>query len=514
MNACLLSSIRRQSVENPTANAVYDDGQYFSYIDLELSANRLANYLRNHKVEKNDIVILYLRRSCDVLISILATWKTGATYLCLDYETPSDRLISVIEECQPKCVVTEPALSINIPKILPTLTCQDNELFHCGDLFNTEQPQGEDIAYLISTSGSTGKPKNVLITHKNLANYIFWFNQHFEITQNDIFSFCSSPAFDFAVTCLHTPIVAGAQILITSESTLLDVAAYMDQLVTHRVTFVKWTPSYFKLLLSYVEKYKPDLSCLRYLMIAGEELLTSYLERWFKSYPSHTFINEYGPTETTVGITTHVITKPTLDKASKTVSIGQPIDNVSLYVVDANGRLLPQGEIGELWVGGTSVGAGYYKSSALTQKSFIKNPFSSEKSSTLYKTGDLVKQLPDGNYHYIARIDKQVKINGYRVEMSEVEHHLLQQTEVDQACILVEEDKEQGKYLVAYVVLTFDSFDQSIITKNISKHLPKFMLPKRYYIIDHVPLTANGKVDYAALVTQGVHPRVEEENVI
>lgn len=503
-----LSAIKAQFVRNPKAIAVCHDNQSFSYRDLETSANRLANYLRHHRVIQGDIVALYMRRSFDMLVAMLAVWKVGASYVSLDFETPSTRLVDIINQTRLKCIVTEPALLNALPQEFPLLTCQDYNLLNFDGHYASQSAKNEEqAAYLVFTSGSTGQPKGVLVTHGNLANYVFWFNKQFQITNQDVFNFNSSPAFDFAVTCTHAPLVAGAQVLITGEADVLDIETYCNQLVKHHVTFAKWTPSYFKILVNYVEKYKPDLSHLRYLMIAGEELLTNYVERWFAVYPSHTIINEYGPTETTVGIMTQVITKSNLNKQLKTVPIGLPIRNTSFYIVGSNCDLRPQGEVGELWIGGASVALGYYMAPQLTQTCFIENPFCNNKGDMLYKTGDLVKQLPDESYLYVGRIDNQVKINGYRVEISEIEHGLLQQPEVDHACVVVRENESCDRYLEAYIVLKpqIHSFNESELCKNMSQHLPQFMMPQRYHIIDHIPLTSNGKVDHCALLDKVKH---------
>lgn len=504
-NQSLLGVIKMHGLSSPESVAVCCGDENFSYGDLNNSAKRIADYLKRHEVCEGDRVVLHTRRSFDLLASMLAVWRCGAGYVCLDSETPALRLKAIIDELDPRCILTEPAFLNRFAENLLVLTYEDVELFACIPPRNDDQIKEDDqrIAYLIYTSGSTGQPKGVLITQANLANYVFWFNQQFEITAQDVFNFNTSPAFDFAVTCIHVPLAAGAKILITPETDVLDMAVYCRQLIEHGVTFVKWAPSYFKLLINYVERYKPDLSSLRYVMIAGEELLTAYLLRWFAIYPNHAVINEYGPTETTVGITTYLITKSSLNKDIKTVPIGFPVGNSTFYVVDEQGCILPQGGIGELWIGGASVGQGYYNAPQLTQSRFIGNPFSANPA-TLYRTGDFVKQLPDKSYLYIGRMDKQVKINGYRVDISEIEHCLLEQGEINHACVLVSEGEERDRYLEAYVVLEvgINAFKPSELRYKLSLQLPSFMLPKYFYPIDHIPLTANGKVDDRVLREQ------------
>ncbi|ACJ18543.1 amino acid adenylation domain-containing protein [Coxiella burnetii] len=496
-----LQAIQEQSIKNPDSIAVCHDDQSFSYRDLEKCANRLAHYLERHEVHQGEIVALYMRRSFDVLVGMLAVWKVGAAYLSLDFETPLARLKGIINQANPKCIVTEPALLNNLSTEIPLLTCHDLDYFKCDDEYHCHDERlYQEPAYLIYTSGSTGQPKGVLVNHANLSNYLFWFNEHFKITHQDIFIFNSSPAFDFAVTCIHAPLAAGARIVITSEADVLDIETYCHQLIENKVTFVKWTPSYFKFLVQYVEKKRPNFSSLRYLMIAGEELLTAYVERWYAVYPSHAIINEYGPTETTVGITTNLLTKSNLDRTLKTVPIGQAVRNSRLYVVDENNRPVEQGEVGELLIGGASVACGYYKAPELTRERFIKNPFSAE-DDILYRTGDLVKQLPDKSFLYLGRIDNQVKINGYRVELNEVEYCLLRQTSIEHAYILAKKHEDGHQSLEAYVVLKPQAtFNEAEIRNRLSQQLPQFMIPQHYYLIDRIPLTPNGKVDHSALV--------------
>lgn len=497
----VLHAIQKQMTKNPMATAVCYANRSYSYLDLEMASNQLANYLENYHVVEGDIIAFFMRRSFDVLVTMLGIWKVGASYLSLDFDTPLHRLKQLIFQAKPKCIVSEPSLINSLPQQIPILTRQDPEYLKCSTVYQ-KQPniRPDQPAYLIYTSGSTGQSKGVLVTQANLTNYLFWFNEHFQITDRDIFNFNSSPAFDFAVTCTFPPLLVGAQVLITSEVDILNIEEYCNQLIQHQVTFVKWTPSYFKFLVSYVEKSRPNFSNLRYLMVAGEELLTTYVERWFSIYPSHTIINEYGPTETTVGITTQLITKSNLNKQLKTIPIGYPVQNSILYVVDSNNHVVEKGEIGELLVGGSSVSLGYYNEPELTNTSFIKNPFGIE-NDILYRTGDLVRQLSDESYLYVGRIDHQIKINGYRVEPSEVEYYLLQYITIDQAYVVARKSKENYQFLEGYIVLKPKTqFDEAKIRAYLSQHLFHFMVPRNFYVIDQFPLTSNGKIDHRNLL--------------
>ncbi|MCH9770491.1 MAG: amino acid adenylation domain-containing protein, partial [Gammaproteobacteria bacterium] len=499
----ILSCIQEQSINCPDAIAVYCEDYTFTYKDLKISVDRLACYLHQSGVQEGDIAAFYMRRSFNTLIAILAIWKLDATYLAIDHHTPHERLDYILNEAKPSCIISEPALLNEINQTIPVLTLQDPAYLNCDPICTpTKKNTYKHPAYLIYTSGSTGQPKGVAITHANLANYVLWFNRHFKITSKDIFNFSSSPAFDFSITCTLTPLAAGASILITTESDMLDLDAYYQQLTKTKTTFVKWTPSYFKHLLEYAKKHHPDLSSFNYLMIAGEALPTIYVERWLELYPSHKIINEYGPTETTVGIMTQLVTKANFNKQYSTVPIGIGIDQASFYIIDNSNKLVEPGEIGELLIGGPSVAKGYYKQPSLTKKCFIKNLFSSN-NEILYRTGDLVQQLPDKSYLYIGRIDQQVKVNGYRVEPTEIEHAILQHSYVKNVCLIAENDDMGGKFLAAYLVLDKEKQLSDINLRTyLSKIIPDFMIPKYFIKVSHIPLTNNNKVDYVSLRLQ------------
>lgn len=506
-NTSLLDSIREQIRNKPDGIAVIQGHQIITYRDLAVRANCLACYLQNNQVKQGSSVVIFMRRSFEMLVAILAIWECGAAYLPIDPQTPLKRIKQIFDEAKPDCIVTESALLGKIKdQNIPALTLRDLAYFHYEqsvlDFSAPPKNYGKQLAYIIYTSGSTGTPKGVMVSQDNLKNHVAWLIECFQFSSKDVFSFNSPLAFDFSVPCMLAPLVVGATIVVTSESDTLALEYYCQQLVENRITFVKWTPSYFKLLVEYVEKHQPDLSSMRYLMVAGEELLTTYVERWLNVYPTHHIVNEYGPTETTVGITAHIVTKNTLDKNCTTVPIGKAVSNTELYILDAQKHPVKKGEVGELFIGGASVACGYYNRPDLTNDRFIDSPFSSVKKK-LYKTGDMVRQLPDGSYLYIGRIDQQVKINGYRIELHEIEYRLLQHGSVKQAAVTVTRDDEKNIFLVAYIVLKEkEILDQVNIRDYLSQHLPHYMIPQVYHVVSHIPLTANGKRDYSQLASQ------------
>jgi amino acid adenylation domain-containing protein len=495
----IISNILESITKYPSKVAIIYQGTPYTYHALDLYSNKIANYLSKNNVEHGSKVIFLMRRSFDMLATLLAIWKQGATYIPLDLKTPSMRIEQIINDIHPACIICDPSLLNKIihRKELPILTLKDPAFIECSENY-TLQVQAK-IAYMIYTSGSTGQPKGVMISHPNLVNHIFWLRDDFDFSSRDCFSFNSSMAFDFSVACTLLPLVVGATIVISTEIDMLDMAAYCQALEKYKVTFAKWTPSYLRLLTEYAEGHRPDLSSFRYIMIAGEEFLTSYAEKWFNLYPSHTLINEYGPTETTVGITTHTFTEATLNKKYHTVPIGKPAMNSTFYVVDSKNNLVKEGKIGELLIGGDSVGLGYYKQPNLNTARFIDHPFDN-KSGKLYRTGDLVKKLESGNYLYISRIDNQVKVNGFRIELSEIEHHILQNNAISHAKIIIEKGEFDYPQIHAYLVLKENASVQiDSLRKFLSERLPNFMIPGHFSFVNEIPVNKNGKVDYKAL---------------
>ena len=409
-NECLLEKIQEIIKNTPKAIAAIHEEEKLTYQQLGYNANRLSLYLKSQQVKKGSVVVLFMRRSPDVLVSILAIWQLGASYLPLDYETPKERIKKILKEVQPSCIISEPALLLKIPKEnIPVITLKDPEIDKISTVKNVStdltQSSSKDLAYIMYTSESTGNPKRVIISQTNLKNHIDWLIETFNFSNKDVFSWNSPVAFDFSVPCMLAPLIVGATIIISSESDIFAIERYCQQLITHQVSFVKWTPSYFRLLIEYARNNQLDLSSFRYLMVAGEPFLTTLAQNWFEIFPSHTLVSEYSPTETSVGITGYIFNHKTLNTQLNTVPIGKAVSNSDLYVVDAESSLLNPGKINELLIGSKSVGLGdlgYYqakeqaeiKSIDLTNEKFIGNCFS-KSSEKLYRTGDLVKCLKE-----------------------------------------------------------------------------------------------------------------------
>lgn len=485
--------------------AAYYDGVFFTFLELHQRAKLVARFLTSLQKNTDDKVIIFMHRSFDMLSAILGIWQTGAAYVPIDPDSPVTRISDILSNLDHCPIISDPNLLDQIPEenLIQAFTLNDviQEEISRPNKNLSKTKTKNSLAYIIYTSGSTGKPKGVMVTHNNVYNHLQWLTTTLQLSNRDCFSFNSSLAFDFSVATTLLPLSLGSKIVITREEDTLHINRYCEQLHSTGVTFVKWTPSYFKLILEYAEREKPNLSNLRFVMLAGEELLTCYVKRWFALYPDHTVINEYGPTETTVGITINVITKNTLNKSLATVPIGKPAINTDLYVINKQNNIVSNDQIGELVICGDSVTQGYYKQPKLTQKYFINNPIWPDKQRA-YKTGDLVKYLPNGDLVYVGRIDRQLKINGYRVEPTEIESCLLEHPEIEQIAIDTIKDPKGHVIIVGYYVLLKNSeLTSEKIRKYLSENLSAFMIPSELHRVEYIPLNRNKKIDYSLLET-------------
>lgn len=486
----IVDSIAAQGAVNHNAPAVCAKDATLTYGELESESNRLARRLLEIGAERETVVGIYLERSPAVAVGALGILKAGAAYLPLDPSYPPERISLILNDARVSIVVSTTEL---IPR-LPVAN---------GNVLDLADPQGllarcspdplpikvspEQLAYVIYTSGSTGRPKGVEIEHSNLLNLIHWHIDTFNVSRLDCATLLASPGFDASVWELWPYLYVGASLYIPDETTRLSPLSLRDWMVSQGITisFVP-TPLAEKLMLL---EWSADAP-LRTLLTGADVLHQT-------PQPGLPFklVNNYGPTECTVVATSGIVHSS--DSLGGLPSIGKAISNTQTYILDEN---LKQATSGELYIGGAGVGRGYLRDPELTAKKFIPNPFSNDPRSRLFKTGDSVRGLPDGRLEFLGRTDEQVKIRGFRVEPNEISMALCSHAAVESAVVIARKDDSDNNYLAAYLILKKDrQVKVAELRSHLQAHLPDYMVPLNFIVLDSFPLTANGKVDRNAL---------------
>jgi len=483
-----------QAATMPEAIAVVKDGQQLSYRELNERANQLAHYLKGCGVGPDTLVGLCLDRSLDMFVGLLGILKAGGAYVPLDPSYPDERLAFMLEDADISVLVTREAIAGRLVAAHEIeVICVDGDAAQLARESSTDLNTtitADNVAYVIYTSGSTGQPKGVQITHRSLLNLVHWYRQTFGLTASDRTAQFASPSFDVTIKEIWPPLTAGASVHIVDEGIRSVSRALRDWLVEHTITLIL-VPTIMAESLITLEW--PAETRLRFLLTGGDAL---------HHYPPaglpFTFINNYGPTEATVVATFERV--PPTPYADRLPSIGRPIANVQLYVLDEQLRQVPIGVAGELYIGGVGLAKGYLNRPELTAERFIANPFGSEEGSRLYKTGDLVSYLPDGRIEFRGRSDQQVKIRGYRIELNEIESVLDMHPSIESSSVVAREDVPGNRRLVAYLVLEHDAQPSATALRNdLLARLPDYMVPSAFVIVDSFPLNSGGKVDRAAL---------------
>ena len=483
--------VARQATETPDALAVADGTARLSYAELDARANRLAHQLVDLRVARGDLVACCIARSADLVVALLGILKAGAVYVPLDPSYPPLRLAGMLEDTGAQILIAAPAVVAELSPLPRGVRVLDVGGATAGD-GNPGDPDVEvsrgDLAYVIYTSGSTGTPKGVEVTHHGLRNLVGWHHRAFAVTAADRATQVSSPAFDAMGWEIWPYLTAGASVHVAGEEERVAPALMRDWLVERGITITFLpTPVAERILALEWPAHTP----LRVLLTGGDTLHV----RPASGLP-FAVVNNYGPTETTVVATSGVV--PAAD-SGKRPTIGRPIDNTEIHIVDEELRELGAGVAGELYIGGDGVARGYHGRADLTEQRFIPNPFDGGRS-RLYRTGDLAAWTADGEIEFLGRVDLQVKIRGFRIELDEIAHHLNRQPGVQVSAVAAREDESGEKQLIAYLVPGAGARpDAREIREALSKRLPDYMLPSVFVVLDSLPLTPNGKVDRAAL---------------
>ncbi|GIH28012.1 hypothetical protein Aph01nite_63220 [Acrocarpospora phusangensis] len=491
--------------ERRDGTAVVFEGEATGYARLHARANQIANRLRALGVGTESTVGVLLDRSPDLIATLLGVWQAGAAYVPMDPAFPAQRIADMLETAGTRLVVTEAAYAERFPGI-GVLDIADPSI---GAEAGT--PPGvpydlDRLAYLIFTSGSTGRPKGVQVTHRGLVNHVWWAVRELASRGDGGAPLLGSVAFDLVVPNLWAPLVAGQTVTVLPQD--VDMGELGPILArSGPFSFIKLTPGHLEVLGHQLDDEQAG-GLAEVIVVAGEALPGSLADRWLEILGPGRLINEYGPTEASVGTCVYPIT---VRQHHEVVPIGHPLPNMRMYVLDPAGKLVPAGVPGELYVGGVGVSRGYMNRPDLTAERFVE--FEGER---VYRTGDRVHWLPDGNVAFLGRFDDQVKIRGYRIELDEVRAALLDHPGVRDAVAAVHEDR-----LVAYYVASGETGGPDGLAEHCALRLPEYMVPVVFTELDAIPLNANGKVDRkalpapaAAVVTSTVAPRTETERVI
>lgn len=479
-----------QVERTPQAAALIDEGQQTSYAQLNKQANRLAHHLagRGHLGQVGIVAL----RSTQTVIGLLAILKLGAAYVPLDPALPAERLSMMIEDANIELILSPASTAAEFQTHRPV-----QELDHQQDWSqNEENPsragQPDELAYILYTSGTTGRPKAVAVPHRSVIRLVE--NPTYcELQQGESLLACAPLSFDASSFELWLTLTHGGRLCIYPNGPLdlADLAAFIRQ----NEIAVAWLSA--GLFNQMVDQHLEDLAGLRQLLTGGEQLSLTHAQRYLAAQPGRLLTNGYGPTENT----TFTTTQPVLHKdLGLGPIIGTPLEHTSVYVLSPRMEPVPIGVSGELFTGGAGLAWAYLKRPGLTAQSFVPNPFSSTAGERLYRTGDLVRSLADGRLIYLGRRDRQVKLRGYRIELSEIEHVLGQHPQVAQAAVLDRDDMPGGKALVAY--LQFKDREQATSTELrafLAEHLPSYMQPAVFCSTEALPLSSNGKLDREAL---------------
>ncbi|MGW1108617.1 amino acid adenylation domain-containing protein [Streptomyces sp. NPDC002540] len=488
-----------QAARTPHRVAVTFEGTDLTYAQLNARANRIAHALIARGAGPEVLVGLSLERGIELLPALLGILKSGAGYLPLDPANPADRLAYIRQDAQAPVVVTTAAHAGPFDVDLLLLDT-DAELIEAQPDTDPAVPGSPDnLVYTIYTSGSTGRPKGVALTHRNVVRLMERGHEHYAFTETDVWPLFHSYAFDVSVWEMWGALLHGGRLVVVPHAVTRSPDEFLDLLKREQVTVLNQTPSAFRSLVD-TETELP----LRAVVFAGEKLEVSELRPWTDRFGLErtALVNMYGITETTVHTTYHRLTGRDLDPRAGN-PVGHPLTDLDVYLLDAQGALVPIGVPGEIHVGGPGVARGYLGRPALTAERFVPDPYGPA-GARLYRSGDLARRLPDGSLEFLGRIDGQVKIRGFRIELGEIETALATHPAVRDAVVLAREDTPGDKRLVAYVTPAADAAPTPAeLRTHLSGVLPEYMVPAAFVALDRLPLTTNGKLDKRALPEPG-----------
>jgi amino acid adenylation domain-containing protein len=485
----------------PDAVAVVAGDKKITYGELDARANQLAHLLPSLGVKPEVPVALFLERSPELAIAALAVLRAGAPYVPLDPSYPASRISMLLEDCGAPVVLTHSSVAKKLPRGTwqIVMDAEEPEIAMHSFVAPNNKTNPEDAAYIIFTSGSTGRPKGVQITHSNLLNLVRWHQRAFNVASADRATLQASPGFDASVWELWPYLTIGASVYIVNDSIRTAPDHLRDWIVAKGIT-VSFLPT--ALAESMVNLSWPPETALRILLTGADTL-----RRYPPSGLPFALVNNYGPTECTVVATSGEI-RPN-GESEIPPSIGRPVDNVAIHIVDEQLKPVPEGAPGEILIGGAGVGLGYLNLPELTAQKFVADPFSKTAGARLYRSGDLARMLPDGQIAFMGRMDEQIKIRGYRIEPGEVTAVLDGHPAISSSCVATYSNDSGDSRLVAYLVPASNAkLNAAELRTFLGDCLPDYMVPSTFVTLVCLPTSAHGKVDRTML------PKPTAENTL
>jgi len=498
--------IEKQALLQPDMPAIVCDGKVLSYKDLNDKSNQLAHFLIAKGVKLETLVGISIKRSIEMVVAVVGILKAGGAYVPIDPDYPKERINYMVSDSGIRILITHHSLLEQIPDLDIDKIClgtQQKEI----NIFSKNNPSVSinltNLAYVLYTSGSTGNPKGVMVCHGSLIHAYYGWEKVYELKNTDCHLQMANFSFDVFSGDLVRALCSGGKLVLCPRDILLAPERLYKLMQDEKVNCAEFVPTVLRRLIEYIELKGDFLKFMR-LLICGSDNWSMHEYRKLQRLcgKNTRVINSYGLTEATIDSTyfeNKLLTKEhlALDHA---VPIGKPFPNTEILLLDEDLNIVSPGEVGEIYIGGSSLARGYFNQPELTAKKFISHPFIKIPDAKLYKTGDLGRFLPDGNIEFLGRIDNQVKLRGMRIELSDIENVLNCYHSVRESLVMLSEDESQHKRLVAYIVLEHDTqTDVRKLRKFLQERLPHYMIPSVFIRLDSLPMTPNGKLDRQAL---------------
>jgi amino acid adenylation domain-containing protein len=484
----------------PDSVAAVHGGLRWTYRELNSRANRLARALLAQGLRREDVVAVVTERNLDWMVAVLAIFKAGGAYLPIEPHFPSDRIATTLSRAKCHLVLTEPASTKTLSQAVTSRG--DVHTMFIKDSYEADRAEddldivvaSDQLAYIYFTSGSTGEPKGAMCEHAGMLNHMYAKIDDLDIVEGSVVAQTAPQCFDISLWQLISAVLVGGQTLIVEQDVILDVPRFIDKVVDGRVAVLQVVPSYLEAVVSHLEQSPQKLADLRCVSVTGEALKKELTQRWFAIEPDIKLVNAYGLTETSDD-TNHEVMDGVPNGTG--VPLGRPVNNVRVYIVDEHLSPVPLGAPGAIVFSGVCVGRGYVNDPERTRTAFMADPHRTGE--RLYVGGDYGRWRPDGKVEFLGRHDSQVKINGFRIEIGEIENTLLRVPEVRDGAVVITERIDQSKHLVAFYSGT-QPVELDTLRSRLSESLPEYMVPSAFHWRDALPLTANGKIDKKSLV--------------